>query len=202
MFGARLVGFARAISVVMDQGRSSHRRQLSGKRRWYSAASISGVGMLAVGTSSTSLFLPARSGSRHDADHGAPVGPGGIVRKRLSWPISSVTALQYVLADGRGNGMRYHGIGMDKWYKFITPLFGMMSRQAVLINGGCLGRIAGQPEKHRYYLGSEVANGFRPAAENKKRSVFLFFLLSAGYGAFFHIGRLFTACTAGFRPDS
>jgi len=137
MFGAMLVGFARAISVVMDQG------QVIDTAVNYLAnvvgtlpTSISGVGMLAV-QNIVNFFIPSGSGQ-------------AVVMMPIMAPLSDLVGLSrevavmaYQFGDGFSNMFwptavatecGIMGIGMDKWYKFITPLFGMMFLlQAVLI---------------------------------------------------------------------
>ncbi|MGI6719983.1 MAG: YfcC family protein [Anaerovoracaceae bacterium] len=137
MFGAMLVGFARAISVVMDQGQVidtavNYLANLVGTL----PTSISGVGMLVV-QNIVNFFIPSGSGQ-------------AVVMMPIMAPLSDLVGLSrevavmaYQFGDGFSNMFwptavatecGIMGIGMDKWYKFITPLFGMMFLlQAVLI---------------------------------------------------------------------
>ena len=137
MFGAMLVGFARAISVVMDQGQVidtavNYLANLVGTL----PTSISGVGMLVV-QNIVNFFIPSGSGQ-------------AVVMMPIMAPLADLVGLSRevaVMAFQFGDGFSnmfwptavatecgIMGIGMDKWYKFITPLFGMMFLlQAVLI---------------------------------------------------------------------
>ncbi|MDD2294619.1 MAG: TIGR00366 family protein [Eubacteriales bacterium] len=137
LFGAMLVGLARAISLVMEQGQVidtsvNFLAGLVGNM----PASIAGVGMLIV-QNIVNFFIPSGSGQ-------------AVVMMPIMAPLSDLVGLSrevavvaYQFGDGFSNMFwptavatecGIMGIGMDKWYKFITPLFIMMfALQAVLI---------------------------------------------------------------------
>ncbi|HPF19481.1 MAG TPA: Na+/H+ antiporter NhaC family protein [Bacillota bacterium] len=137
LFGAMLVGLARAISLVMEQGQVidtsvNFLAGLVGNM----PASIAGVGMLVV-QNIVNFFIPPGSGQ-------------AVVMMPIMAPLSDLVGLSrevavvaYQFGDGFSNMFwptavatecGIMGIGMDKWYKFITPLFLMMfALQAVLI---------------------------------------------------------------------
>ncbi len=137
LFGAMLVGLARAISLVMEQGQVidtsvNFLAGLVGNM----PASIAGVGMLVV-QNIVNFFIPSGSGQ-------------AVVMMPIMAPLSDLVGLSrevavvaYQFGDGFSNMFwptavatecGIMGIGMDKWYKFITPLFLMMfALQAVLI---------------------------------------------------------------------
>jgi len=137
MYGAMLVGFARAISVVMTEGNVID-TAVNGLANVVSALphSISGIGMLVV-QNIVNFFIPSGSGQ-------------AVVMMPIMAPLSDLVGLSRevsVLAFQFGDGFSnmfwptavatecgIMGIGMNKWYKFITPLFGMMFLlQAVFI---------------------------------------------------------------------
>jgi len=137
MFGAMLVGLARAISVVMSQGQviDTAVNYLAGLVGNMPSA-LSGVGMLAV-QNLVNFFIPSGSGQ-------------AVVMMPIMAPLSDLIGLSRevaVIAFQFGDGFSnmfwptsvatecgIMGIGMDKWYKFITPLFAMMFLlQAALI---------------------------------------------------------------------
>ena len=137
MFGALLVGLARSISLVMEQGQVidtavNYLAGLVGNL----PSSVAGVGMLTV-QNFVNFFIPSGSGQ-------------AVVMMPIMAPLADLVGLSRELAvvafqfgDGFSNMFwptavatecGIMGIGMDKWYKFITPLFGMMFLlQAVLI---------------------------------------------------------------------
>ncbi|HCU07592.1 MAG TPA: YfcC family protein, partial [Clostridiales bacterium] len=129
LFGAMLVGFARAISLVMEQGQVidtavNFLAGLVGNM----PASIAGIGMLIV-QNIVNFFIPSGSGQ-------------AVVMMPIMAPLSDLVGLSrevavvaYQFGDGFSNMFwptavatecGIMGIGMDKWYKFITPLFAMM----------------------------------------------------------------------------
>lgn len=137
IYACLLVGLARSISVVMTQGHIIDTAVLYLSNAVISLpSSLSAVGMLAV-QNVVNFFIPAGSGQ-------------AVVMMPIMTPVAdlvglsrevAVTAFQF--GDGFSNlfwptacAMQcgIMGIGMDKWYKFITPLFGMMFiLQAILM---------------------------------------------------------------------
>lgn len=137
MFGALLVGLARSISIVMEQGQviDTAVNFLAGLVGTM-PSSVAGIGMLVV-QNVVNFFIPSGSGQ-------------AVVMMPIMAPLSDLVGLSRELAvvafqfgDGFSNMFwptavatecGIMGVGMDKWYKFITPLFGMMFLlQAVLI---------------------------------------------------------------------
>ena len=137
LYGAMLVGVARAISVVMTNGNVID-TAVNGLANMVKAlpSSISGVGMLIV-QNVVNFFIPSGSGQ-------------AVVMMPILAPVADLVGLSRevsVLAFQFGDGFSnmfwptavatecgIMGIGLNKWYKFITPLFGMMFLlQAVII---------------------------------------------------------------------
>lgn len=137
IFGAMLVGLARAISLVMEQGNviDTAVNGLAGMVGTL-PSSVAGVGMLVV-QNIVNFFIPSGSGQ-------------AVVMMPIMAPLSDlvglsreVAVLAYQFGDGFSNMFwptavatecGIMGIGMDRWYKFITPLFGMMFvLQAIII---------------------------------------------------------------------
>ncbi len=137
MFGALLVGLARSIAVVMDQGQviDTSVNFLAGLVGTLPSA-VASVGMLVV-QNLVNFFIPSGSGQ-------------AVVMMPIMAPLADLVGLSRevaVIAFQFGDGFSnmfwptavatecgIMGIGMDKWYKFITPLFAMMfCLQAVLI---------------------------------------------------------------------
>ena len=137
LYGAMLVGLARTISVVMTNGNVID-TAVNGLANMVMSLpkSISGVGMLVV-QNVVNFFIPSGSGQ-------------AVVMMPIMAPVADLVGLSRevaVLAFQFGDGFSnmfwptavatecgIMGIGMDKWYKFITPLFGMMFLlQAVII---------------------------------------------------------------------
>jgi len=129
LYGAMLVGIARAISVVMTNGNVID-TAVNGLANMVMTLpkSISSIGMLVV-QNVVNFFIPSGSGQAIvTMPIMAPVaGPGWLSREAavlafqfgdgfsdMFWPTAVATECGIM------------GIGMDKWYKFITPLFGMM----------------------------------------------------------------------------
>ena len=137
MFGSLLVGFARSVNVIMDDaniidtavyGIAGTVQNLPG---W-----AQGVGMLVV-QNIVNFFIPSGSGQ-------------AAVMMPIMSPLADAIGLPqeiaitaYQFGDGFSNMFwptavatecGIMGIAMDRWYKFITPLFGMMFLlQAVFI---------------------------------------------------------------------
>lgn len=137
LYGAMLVGLARAISIVMEQGNiiDTAVNYLAGLVGTLPAA-VAGVGMLVV-QNVVNFFIPSGSGQ-------------AVVMMPILAPLSDLVGLSreiaviaYQFGDGFSNMFwptvvatecGIMGIGMDRWYKFITPLFGMMFvLQAIII---------------------------------------------------------------------
>ncbi|NCB42445.1 MAG: YfcC family protein [Clostridia bacterium] len=137
IFGAMLVGLARSISLVMEQGNviDTAVNGLAGIVGTL-PSSVAGVGMLVV-QNIVNFFIPSGSGQ-------------AVVMMPIMAPLSDlvglsreVAVLAYQFGDGFSNMFwptavatecGIMGIGMDRWYKFITPLFGMMFLlQAIII---------------------------------------------------------------------
>lgn len=137
LYGAMLVGLARTISVVMTNGNVID-TAVNGLANMVSALpkSISGVGMLVV-QNIVNFFIPSGSGQ-------------AVVMMPIMAPVADLVGLSRevaVLAFQFGDGFSnmfwptavatecgIMGIGMNKWYKFITPLFALMFLlQAVII---------------------------------------------------------------------
>lgn len=137
IFGAMLVGLARSISLVMEQGNviDTAVNGLAGIVDTLPSAAA-GVGMLAV-QNVVNFFIPSGSGQ-------------AVVMMPIMAPLADlvglsreVAVLAYQFGDGFSNMFwptavatecGIMGIGMDRWYKFITPLFAMMfALQAIII---------------------------------------------------------------------
>lgn len=129
LFGAMLVGFARAVSLVMTDGNI-----IDTCVNWLANIvitlpdSVNAIGMIVV-QNLVNFFIPSGSGqavvtmpilapvadligqSREVAVLAFQFGDGF---SDMFWPTSVCTECGII------------GIGLNKWYKFITPLFGMM----------------------------------------------------------------------------
>jgi uncharacterized ion transporter superfamily protein YfcC len=137
IYGILLIGLSRSIQVIMTQANviDTAVLYLSGLIQNL-PHSVSAVGMLIV-QNLVNFFIPSGSGQ-------------AVVMMPIMAPLSdligvsreiAVTAYQF--GDGFSNMFwptavavecGIMGVGMDKWYKFITPLFGMMFvLQAILI---------------------------------------------------------------------
>ena len=142
IFGSLLVGIARSISIIMTQGNVIDTAVL-----YLSSAvqnllpSLSGVGMLVV-QNLVNFFIPSGSGQ-------------AVVMMPIMAPLSDLVGLSREIAvtafqfgDGFSNlfwptavatECGIMGIGMDKWYKFMAPLFGLIFiLQAILIVAGVM----------------------------------------------------------------
>lgn len=129
LYGTLLIGVARSISVVMSQGNITA-TTVNAMANLISALpkNISGIGMLVI-QNIINFFIPSGSGQ-------------AVVMMPIMAPLSDlvglsreVSVIAYQFGDGFSNmfwptGVAIEcgimGIGMDKWYKFITPLFLMM----------------------------------------------------------------------------
>ncbi len=137
LYGAILVGIARSISIVMIEGNIID-TAVNGLASVISSlpASISGIGMLVV-QNLINFFIPSGSGQ-------------AVVMMPIMAPLADIVGLSRevaVLAFQYGDGFSnmfwptavavecgIMGISLNKWYKFITPLFAMMFLlQAILI---------------------------------------------------------------------
>jgi uncharacterized ion transporter superfamily protein YfcC len=137
IFGALLVGLARSIEVVLTQANIidtivyALANGIQHFHRYFAA-----VGMLVV-QNIVNFFIPSGSGQ-------------AVVMMPIMAPLSDVIGVSrevaitaYQFGDGFSNMFwptavatecGIMGIGMNRWYKFITPLFGMMFLlQAILI---------------------------------------------------------------------
>lgn len=128
-YGAMLVGIARSISLVLEQGNVID-TAVNSLASLVSVlpSSIAGVGMLIV-QNVVNFFIPSGSGQ-------------AVVMMPIMAPLSDlvglsreVAVLAYQFGDGFSNMFwptvvatecGIMGIGMNRWYKFITPLFAMM----------------------------------------------------------------------------
>lgn len=137
IYGILLIGLSRSIQVIMTQANVIDTAVLYLSSLIQNLPhSVSAVGMLVV-QNLVNFFIPSGSGQ-------------AVVMMPIMAPLSdligvsreiAVTAYQF--GDGFSNMFwptavavecGIMGVGMDKWYKFITPLFGMMFvLQAILI---------------------------------------------------------------------
>ncbi len=140
MFGALLVGFARSINVVMENANiiDTCVNAIAGVVSSLPKG-LSAVGMLVV-QNAINFFIPSGSGQ-------------AVVMMPIMAPLSDLLGLSrelavvcYQFGDGFSNMFwptavatecGIMGIAMDKWYKYIGPLFGMMFvLQAILVTIG------------------------------------------------------------------
>ncbi|MDO5095434.1 MAG: TIGR00366 family protein [Peptostreptococcaceae bacterium] len=129
LYGTLLIGVARSISVVMTQGNITA-TTVNAMANLISALpkNISGIGMLLI-QNLINFFIPSGSGQ-------------AVVMMPIMAPLADlvglsreVSVIAFQFGDGFSNmfwptGVAIEcgimGIGMDRWYKFITPLFLMM----------------------------------------------------------------------------
>lgn len=137
IYGALLVGFARAISIIMTDGNVIDTAVLGLSNAVQSLPnSLTGIGMLVV-QNIINFFIPSGSGQ-------------AVVMMPIMAPLADLCGLSRevaVLAFQFGDGFSnmfwptavatecgIMGISLNKWYKFITPLFLMMfALQAIVI---------------------------------------------------------------------
>jgi uncharacterized ion transporter superfamily protein YfcC len=137
MYGVLLIGLSRSIEVIMSQANVIDTAVLYLSNAIQNLPhSISAVGMLVV-QNLINFFIPSGSGQ-------------AVVMMPIMAPLSDligvsreVAVTAYQFGDGFSNMFwptavavecGILGVGLDKWYKFITPLFGMMFiLQSVLI---------------------------------------------------------------------
>ncbi|WP_353096872.1 TIGR00366 family protein [Tissierella praeacuta] len=142
IYGVLLIGLSRSIQVIMSESNiiDTAVLYLSNMVRVL-PKSISAVGMLVV-QNLINFFIPSGSGQ-------------AVVMMPIMAPLSDligvsrdVSVLAYQFGDGFSNMFwptavaleaGLIGVGMDKWYKFITPLFVMIFiLQAILITAAVL----------------------------------------------------------------
>lgn len=142
LYGLLLIGLSRSIEVIMSQGNiiDTAVLYLSNMIQGLNAA-LSAVGMLIV-QNLVNLFIPSGSGQ-------------AIVMMPIIAPLGDlvgvsreISVIAYQFGDGFSNMFwptavavecGIIGIGMDKWYKFITPLFAMMfGLQSLLLIGAVM----------------------------------------------------------------
>jgi uncharacterized ion transporter superfamily protein YfcC len=142
IFGALLVGLARSIEVVLTQANIidtivfTLANAIQNFHQYFAA-----IGMLVV-QNLVNFFIPSGSGQ-------------AVVMMPIMAPLSDVIGVSrevaitaYQFGDGFSNMFwptavatecGIMGIAMNRWYKFITPLFGMMFLlQAILITGALI----------------------------------------------------------------
>jgi len=137
IYGALLVGFARSISIIMSDGNVIDTAVLGLSNAVKTLpGSLTGIGMLVV-QNIVNFFIPSGSGQ-------------AVVMMPIMAPLADLCGLSRevaVLAFQFGDGFSnmfwptavatecgIMGISLNKWYKFITPLFLMMfALQAIMI---------------------------------------------------------------------
>lgn len=142
MYGILLIGLSRSIEVIMSQANVIDTAVLYLSNMVSSLpSSISAIGMLVV-QNLINFFIPSGSGQ-------------AVVVMPIMAPLSDligvsreVAVTAYQFGDGFSNMFwptavaveaGILGVGMDKWYKFITPLFIMMFiLQGILITAAVL----------------------------------------------------------------
>ena len=129
LFGAMLVGVARAVSIVMTDGNIID-TCVNALANVVSTlpSSVNAIGMVLV-QNLVNFFIPSGSGQ-------------AVVTMPILAPVADligqsreVAVIAYQFGDGFSNMFwptavatecGIMGIGLNKWYKFITPLFGMI----------------------------------------------------------------------------
>lgn len=142
IYGILLIGLSRSIEVIMSQANVIDTAVLYLSNLIQNLpSSVSALGMLVV-QNIINFFIPSGSGQ-------------AVVMMPIMAPLSDligvsreVAVTAYQFGDGFSNMFwptavavecGILGVGMDRWYKFITPLFGMMFvLQAILITAAVL----------------------------------------------------------------
>lgn len=142
IYGILLIGLSRSIEVIMSQSNVIDTAVLYLSNAIQNLpSSVSVIGMLVV-QNLVNFFIPSGSGQ-------------AVVMMPIMAPLSDLVGLSREIAvtafqfgDGFSNMFwptavavecGIMGIGMDKWYKFITPLFIMMfTLQAILLVAGVM----------------------------------------------------------------